>query len=145
MPVRATVRRSSYQDSVMLMGVAVELRALPGVREAAALMGTPANHELLASAGLATQETRAAGPEDLVLAVDVETDAPGAAAPAAARAAAPGAPRAFFDEPRRARESTGRVLPRTLDSALRQLPDASLATISCPRAHAKLGVLTALR
>src|SRR6185436_19424706 len=111
MPVRATVRRSFYQDSVMLMGVAVELRALPGVREAAALMGTPANHELLASAGLATPETA----------------------------------RAFFDEHRRARESTGRVLPRTLDSALRQLPDANLATISVPGAHAKLEALTALR
>ena len=54
MPVRVTVRRSFYQDSVVLMGVALELRALPGVREAAALMGTPANHELLAAAGLAT-------------------------------------------------------------------------------------------
>ena len=36
----------------------VELRALPGVREAAALMGTPANHELLAAAGLATPEIK---------------------------------------------------------------------------------------
>ena len=137
MPVRATVRRSFYHDSVMLMGVAVELRALPGVREAAALMGTPANHELLASAGLATQETRAAGPEDLVLAVDVETDAAGDTALEAARA--------FFDEHRRARESTGRVLPRTLDSALRQLPDANLAVISVPGAYAKLEALSALR
>src|SRR5882672_8577500 len=137
MPVRATVRRSFYQDSVVLMGVALELRALPGVREAAARMGTPANHELLASAGLATTETRAAAAEDLVLAVDVETDAAGEAAFAAARA--------FFEEHRRARESTGRVLPRTLDSALRRLPDANLATISVPGAYAKLEALTALR
>ena len=119
------------------MGLALELRALPGVREAAALMGTPANHELLASAGLATPETNEAAPEDLVLAVDVETAAAGDAAFAAARA--------FFEEHRRARESTGRVLPRTLDSALRQLPDANLATISVPGAYAKLEALTALR
>src|SRR5436309_11204626 len=137
MPVRATVRRSFYQDSVVLMGLALELRALPGVREAAALMGTPANHELLASAGLATPETNEAAPEELVLAVDVETDAAGDTALAAARA--------FFEEHRRARESTGRVLPRTLDSALRQLPDANLATISVPGAYAKLEALTALR
>jgi len=137
MPVRATVRRSFYQDSVVLMGVALELRALPGVREAAALMGTPANHELLASAGLATPETKAAAAEDLVLAVDVETDAAGDAAFAAARA--------FFEEHRRARESTGRARPRTLDSAVRQLPDANLATISVPGAYAKLEALTALR
>ena len=119
------------------MGVALELRALPGVREAAALMGTPANHELLAAAGLATPETNAAAHEDLVLAVDVETDAAGDAALAAARA--------FFDEHRRARESTGRVQPRTLDSALRQLPGANLATISVPGAYARLEALTALR
>jgi hypothetical protein len=57
MTVRAVVRRSYYRDSMVLMRVAEALRALPGVREAAALMGTPANHELLASAGLATAET----------------------------------------------------------------------------------------
>src|SRR2546427_4288024 len=137
MPVRATVRRSFYQDSVVLMGVALGLRALPGVREAAALMGTPANHELLAAAGLATPETNEAAPEDLVLAIDVETDAAGDTAFAAARA--------FFEEHRRARESTGRIRPRTLDSALRQLPDANLAVISVPGAYAKLEALTALR
>src|SRR5213593_1166801 len=105
MPVRATVRRSFYQDSMVLMGVARELRALPGVREAAALMGTPANHEMLASAGLLTSDTRDAAATDLILAVDAESDSAADAAFAAARA--------FFAERRRTRESTGRVLPRT--------------------------------
>ena len=57
MTVRGVVRRSHYRDSMALMRLAESLRALPGVREAAALMGTPANHEILASAGLATAET----------------------------------------------------------------------------------------
>jgi len=137
MPVRATVWRGFYQDSVVLMHVAAEIRALPGVRLAAALMGTPANHELLSSAGLATPDSKNATAADLVLAVDAATDAEAEAALAAAKG--------FFDERRRARESTGRALPRTLDGALKQMPDANVALISVPGDYAKLEALTALR
>jgi len=72
---RAVVRRSHYRDSMALMRLAEALRALPGVRQAAALMGTPANHEILASAGLATVETKDAAPGDLIIAVMAESDA----------------------------------------------------------------------
>ncbi|MBI2469233.1 MAG: acyl-CoA synthetase FdrA [Candidatus Rokubacteria bacterium] len=137
MPVRAVVRSAFYQDSVALMRVAQELRARPGVREAAALMGTPANHELLAAAGLATAETKAAGPGDLVLAVDAETDA----AVDAALAAADG----LFAARRQALEAAVRVLPRTLDSALRHLPEANLVAISVPGAYAAAEAMRALR
>ncbi|HEU4367871.1 MAG TPA: acyl-CoA synthetase FdrA [Methylomirabilota bacterium] len=137
MPTRALVRRSFYQDSMVLMQAAAELRALPGVREAAALMGTPANHEVLAAAGLATPETKTATASDLLLAVDADTEA------AAEAALAAGARR--LDERTQAREATGRVLPRTLDGALRQIPDANLALISVPGAYAKLEAMSALR
>lgn len=137
MPVRAIVRPSFYQDSVALMRVAHELRALPGVSEAAALMGTPANHELLAAAGLETAETKGAGAGDLVLAVDAESEA----AAEAALAAADG----LFAARRQALEAAVRVLPRTLDSALRHLPDANLAAISVPGAYAKVEAMRALR
>ena len=40
------------------MAVAGRLRGEPGVREAAALMGTPANHAILAAAGLAAPEVQ---------------------------------------------------------------------------------------
>ena len=137
MVTRAFVRRSFYQDSMVLMRVAEQLRAVPGVREAAVLMGTPANHELLAGASLATPESKGATASDLILAVEADDDA-------AAEAAFAGA-RRLFDERQRVRESTGRVLPRTLPSALAQLPDANLALISVPGAYAKLEALTALR
>jgi FdrA protein len=122
---------------MVLMQVAAEMRGLPGVREAAALMGTPANQELLAAAGLATPETRSASVSDLLLAVDADTAATAEAALAA------GARR--LDERQEAREATGRVLPRTLDGALRQMPDANLAMISVPGAYAKLEAMAALR
>jgi len=137
MAVRAVVWPSFYQDSVALMRVAESLRGLPGVREAAALMGTPANHELLAGAGLSTAETKAAGPGDLILAVDAESDAAAEVALAAAKD--------FFATRRQTLEATVRVLPRTLDSALRHLPDANLAVISVPGAFAKFEAMGALR
>jgi FdrA protein len=135
--VRAAVRPSFYRDSVALMRVAHELRARPGVREAAALMGTAANHELLAAAGLATAETKAAGPGDLVLAVLADTDAAAVAALAAADEA--------LTAGRRSVEATGWALPRTLESARRRLPDANLAAISVPGAHAAAEARRALR
>jgi FdrA protein len=137
MIVRAVVRPSFYQDSVALMRVAQELRGLPGVREAAALMGTPANHELLEAAGLGTPDTKPAGPADLILAVQAESDAAAAAALAAADRR--------FAAWRRTLEAAVRVLPRSLDSARRQLPDASLVAISVPGAYATAEARRALK
>lgn len=137
MPARSVIWRSFYQDSVVLMRLAAELRALPGVREAAALMGTPANQELLASAGLATADSTSATPADLILVVDADDHASAEAAFAAAKS--------LLEERRRARETSGRILPRTLASALRQMPDANLAMISVPGPYAKLEAMQALR
>lgn len=137
MVTRAVVRRSFYQDSMVLMRVAAQLRAVPGVREAAVLMGTPANRELLADAGLATPECKDATADDLVVAVGADDDA--VAATAFALAAQ------LFDERQAARVATGRSLPRSLESAIGQMPGANLAMISVPGAYAKLEALTALR
>lgn len=137
MALKAVVWRSFYQDSIALMQVAEGLRALPGVREVAALMGTPANHELLASAGLSTTETKGAGADDLVLAVAAESEATAEAAIEAARG--------LFAERRQQLEASVRVLPRTLESALSHLPDANLAVISVPGPYAKFEAMRALR
>jgi FdrA protein len=137
MTIRAVVRRSSYRDSMVLMRVAEAVRALAGVREAAALMGTPANHELLASAGLASEETRDAKPGDLVIAVLAETESAAAAGLAEAER--------VLAERRTSAEGAGRALPRTLDTALRQMPDANLAAISVPGAYAAFEAQRALR
>ena len=137
MPVRTVVRRSYYRDSMVLMRVAEALRALPGVREAAALMGTPANHELLVSAGLATEETKDAAPGDLVVAIRADSDASADAGLAEVER--------ILTERRPTVAAAGRALPRTLESALRQMPDANLVAISVPGEYAKLEALRALR
>lgn len=122
---------------MVLMRIAGELRGRPGVREAAALMGTAANHELLASAGLEAPPVRDATAGDLMLVVDAESDAVADAAIEAAHA--------LLDARGRLREAAGRMLPRTLDSAVRQLPNANLVTISVPGAYAKFEAMAALR
>ena len=84
MPMRVQVWRSFYQDSMVLMRLAKELQERPGVCRSAALMGTPANHQLLAAAGLSHRDLAAASAGDLILAVEAETDAAAEAVLAAA-------------------------------------------------------------
>jgi FdrA protein len=69
MPTRNIVKQNRYQDSVTLMQVAVRLRAIPGVEDASLMMGTEPNREMLAEAGLLAPEGRAAGPNDLIIAL----------------------------------------------------------------------------
>ena len=69
MPIRSVIKPSAYFDSVTLMLVQRDVRQLPGIEEAGAVMGTDANKELLRDAGLLTPEAEAARPDDLILAV----------------------------------------------------------------------------
>ena len=137
MIVASIVKPSFYQDSLTLLRLARDLKSRAGVDEATALMATPANRQLLADAGLLTREAEAAGPNDLVIAVRAEGD------PAAADAL--GRAEGFFTESRRTLETAVRVLPRTLDSALRHLPKANVALISVPGAWAAAEARQALR
>jgi len=131
------VRKSAYQDSVALLTLARDLRTAAGVREVAALMGTPANHDLLRQSGLLTAEAESAGPNDLVIVVEADSESHARAALARAEE--------LLAARQQQRRSTGRVLPRTMESALRQLPGASLALISVPGAWAAAEARKALR
>jgi FdrA protein len=130
---------SAYYDSVTLMRLARDMEALPGVHRATAMMGTPQNRALLAEAGLLGPEGDAATPNDLVIAVLADDAAAVGAAEEAARASLTGRPTA---------SGIGRAVkarPRTLDSALRLMPDATLALISVPGAWAAAEAMKALR
>src|SRR6266404_9099433 len=130
------VKRGAYHDSVALLTLARALRARPGVREAAVVMGTPANCDLLAQAGLLTEEARAATPNDVVVVVEAETPAGAAAAAAAAE------PLLARDAPRGGRADRPR--PRTTAGAIRRMPEANLALISVPGAFSAVEARTAL-
>ncbi len=124
--VLAELRRGAYADSAILMQLQRSLQELPGVRDAAVLMGTPANLELLQQAGLWTAEAAKARADDLVIVVQAETET-------VARSAL-----SQIDELRRRRSSreAGHYRPRSLETALRTFPEARFASISVPGAYA---------
>ncbi len=100
-----------------------EIRQLPGVTEAGAVMGTEANKELLQDAGLLTPEAQAAKPDDLILCV--RADGEEAALTALARAEE-------LLVQRRTTLADEAYRPRTIRSAVRMLSGANLALISVP-------------
>jgi FdrA protein len=127
---RRLLRRGAYLDSVVLLDLQQRLAAEPGVLRAAAVMGTPANQELLAVSGLLGTESagddRALGADDLLVVIE-----------AADEAAAEGALRRV-DELLAARGATGGSAPRprSLEGALRELPGARWVLVSVPGAWA---------
>ena len=136
MTLKSEILASFYQDSVVLMRISGQIRGLPGVREAAAFMGTASNHALLEQAGLATDESRGAGADDLIFTIDAENEEEAEAAIAAARK--------LLIERRQSSDEAAETRPRTLNSALRILPDANLVSISIPGAFVKTEAMRAL-
>lgn len=136
MPVACLVRRAEYHDSVALMQVARALRELPGVQDAAAVMGTPANRAILSDAGLLTLEAESAGTGDLIVALS-------AADEDSLQAAVARAGELLARRPEGA-QSPSAVRPPTLAAALRQAPDANLALVSVAGRYAAVEARRAL-
>lgn len=123
MPIATRILPSAYYDSVTLMLVAKELLAMPGVHDAAVVMGTPANLTLMRDAGLLTAEAQAATPNDLVVAVLAASDDETAAALAAVDG--------LLAAGKGGQQTEGAARrPRSLRAAVRQAPGANLAVIS---------------
>jgi FdrA protein len=134
LPVHALVKPNVYFDSVTLMLVARELGKLPGIQDAAVLMGTDANKSILEQSGLLTGEAGKATPNDLILAVRAAGDA---------RAALAQAEALLYRKP--AAEGGGEARPRSLRAALQSQPDANLAIISVAGRYAAAEAWSALR
>ena len=66
--IRTAILHHLYQDSVVLMEISRQLGVQPGVEEAAVLMGTPANVQVLIEAGLLGDQP-APSPDDIVIGV----------------------------------------------------------------------------
>jgi len=136
-PVQARIFPNSYRDSVELMQIAAEIESLAGIDRAGLVMATPANREVLAAAGLLSEATASAGPNDLVVAVasDDESAATRALERAAERLAGPGS---------EGSSETARTEARTLAEAVAE-GGANLALISTPGTYATAEALKALK
>ena len=139
MPVMTIVKPGLYKDSVNLMRIAEAAAALEGVRRAALVMGTAANKAILDEAGELTDEARAAGPDDLVVVLEAESDQALADASARVEAMLAGGEAEGDGTARQERPA------RALAAALSRLPDANLVLVSTPGAYAGAEALKALR
>lgn len=136
--VRARVFANSYRDSVELMQIAAAIEAIDGIERAGLVMATPANRDVLAAAGLLTEDAATARPNDLVVAVGAVDDATAEAAldQAAARLAGPGTEGA---------DDAVHTDARTIAEAVHELGTANFALISTPGAYATAEAMKALK
>lgn len=119
---KTEVRPGGYYDSIVLMQLQAALADLPGVEDAGAVMATPENRALLEASGLMSDVAVEAGPADLLVVVRAETD--DAATDALSRV-----------DGLLVRGGTGGgddYRPRSLESALKILPEARWALVSTP-------------
>ena len=135
--VLTEVRKGFYLDSVALMRLSRSIAERPGVAEAGLMMGTPANRQILANAGLLTEAAPATQGNDLIVSVRADSEAVARDALAAALAE--------LDKPRASAAGAQAWNPRSLRGALKAMPDANLALISVPGDFATAEARKALR
>lgn len=122
--LQAEVRPGAYYDSVVLMQLQKGLAALPGVVDAGVVMATEANKELLAAMNLLPAHIQAKA-DDLLIVVQGESET-------AARAAL-----AQVNELLRQRRGGAQAFrPKSLGTAVAQLPSAQFTLISVPGRYA---------
>lgn len=138
MVVKTLVKKGSYQDSVALMRISRQVRASSGIKQASVMMATAQNKEVLREAGLFNELAASAGPGDMVVAVEAESEEAGSAALTLVEQvlAAPAAP-----------EAAGVQTPRyrTVAAGAGFLKGANLAVISVPGVYAAAEALKALK
>ena len=125
--MRTEIRRGAYYDSVVLMQLQRALARIDGVEDAGAVMGAPANKDLLAQNNLLSPEADQAGADDLILVVRAASDEAAAAA------------LTEVDSLLRRRQSTAQDVdyrPKTLAAAVQLAPDAQWVLISTPGRYA---------
>jgi FdrA protein len=137
MALQTHVKPSEYRDSVTLMQTAQALLQLRGVSDAAVVMGTPANREILAGAALLTPEAAAARPDDLVIVVKAADDETAAQALAQAE-------EMLAVRVQQHGGSQFEVRAKSLASAVAAHPAANLAVISVAGRYAAQEARTAL-
>src|SRR2546421_8913312 len=139
MIIKAHVKRNTYFDSITLMKIARGLTGMDGIEDAAAIMATEPNLQLLAEAGLTPFEGNA-GPADVLLVVRANNESSAEAALQAAEQQLAQRPTRYSDASPGAQKQ-----PRSLEQAIQLQPDARLAVISVPGPYAALEAERALR
>ena len=126
--IKTEIRTGAYYDSVILMQLQRSLADLPKVIDAGVVMATEANKDILDQTGLLVAEIKEAKADDLVIVIKAENET-----------AALNALEQVDDlvAARRSRDTAGQdFLPKSLESAVKMLPDAKWTLISVPGRYA---------
>ena len=132
---RLEIRKETYRDSITMLGISNKLTKLDGVTQAAAVMATDLNKKVLRDIGFTGTEVDGARSDDMIIAIEaVDSDL---------------LEKAFSQVDSLLNEKvseTGETKnpPKTLGSALEQMPDANMVVISVPGQFAKREALNAI-
>ena len=133
---RISIEKDSYYDSVFLMLINRDVKKIEGVKDAVVSMGTEMNIGLLKEIGLSSPGVENASANDLIIAVEAESEETAARACDAAND--------LLKKKKSAVEDGGEYRPASLETALNMVPDANLAIISLPGQYAAREVRKAL-
>lgn len=122
------VRRDAYFDSVFLMAISADLKRVPGVEAGQAVLGTPANLELLQAQGFDLASQGELGPTDLIVTLRAAT---AEIIDAAERKFAE-----LMTHRQAGQDDAGKSRPSGLAGALRAQEGSNLVVISVPGAYA---------
>ena len=125
---KIVVEKNSYYDSVFLMLINKQLKKVTGVNDVAISMGTQMNVELLREVGFFNRDLEGVAPNDLIIAVDAESEAIAENALASAKN--------MLKAKRHGTDESDDYRPASLDTAIGMVPGANLVVISVPGAYA---------
>ncbi|MGW4824014.1 acyl-CoA synthetase FdrA [Streptomyces sp. NPDC004227] len=136
MTSKIVVQPNTYFDSVVLMRIAAQLATHSGIETASLVMGTEANRQVLAEAGLLEQDASTAGPNDLVIVVAGHEEALDSALEVAQE---------LLTRPTHPGSDSASAAPPPTRTLSQVAAEATIAVISTPGQYAAAEAMKALR
>jgi succinyl-CoA synthetase alpha subunit len=126
------VKKNFHRDSVRLLHLSEEAKKIDGIKDAAVVMGTTTNKEILQKLSLLTDEGKAASESDMIFAVMADS-----------QSIIDSAMKQIEEMVLKPPAAKGRSF-YSVDAALQAVADANLAIVSIPGEHAREVVLKLL-
>ncbi len=129
------IKENAYHDSVTLMVISSKIAGIKGVKNAAVMMGTDHNKELMKNSGLLLPEYQDVASSDMIIGILAED-----------QEAIDKALETIEDElsNKKTAVDSGEIRVKTLDAAIKRLPGLNFTVISVPGKYAKNEAMKAL-
>jgi FdrA protein len=137
MIVKGLIKKGIYYDSVSLMIVTRELNKMEGIIDSSIVMGTHENKAILRAVGLDLPDFKTAGDADILIAIKATDEM-------VAETAVLSIDHLFADL-RKNQGNSGEQKVRSLEDAVRFMPDANLSLISVAGRYAAAEAMKALQ